>query len=188
MVLADMKGMPFLPILPPNFISSASHCFLKNTALPSPQGDWRSLADRRSLTCLHFPQAKVCTAVIFPNTPFQCDCFHSRCLSATQSLCVVSIFLNVLCQNTPSTGMARARERMLQPPCSAARLFCILSLRGQRILFQSHRGQIHTYASTLSSYLALSLPVSFRHSCLPWCPNYPQRDRKVRFVLFVFIF
>lgn len=132
--------------------------------------------------CLHFPQAKVCAHVIFPGTPFQCDCSHSWCL------CVVCIFLNVLCQNTPSTDVARARGRMiLQPPCSAAQLHCILSLRGQRVPFQSHCGQIYTYPSTLSSYLVLSLPLSFRHSCLPQCPNYPQRDRRVRFVLFAFI-
>lgn len=103
------------------------------------------------------------------------------------SLCVVSIFLSVLCQNTPSTAMARARGRVvLQPPCSAAQPLCILSLRGQRVLFQSHCGQIYTHPSTLSSYLVLSLPVSFRHSCLPQCPNCPQRDSKVRFVLVLY--
>lgn len=56
------------------------------------------------------------------------------------SLCVVSIFLAMVRPKVPSTDMTRARA-VLWSCRSAAQRLCIHSLRGQRVLFQSHRGQ-----------------------------------------------
>lgn len=182
MVLAGLKGMPSHPILLPNFITFASHWFFKNTALPSQQEDWRSLADRRHLlhastflklksVHLSFSQAHLSSVTVFSADVSPCGQHLSKCM----------------CLNTPSIDTARARGRVvLQPPCSAAQLLCIRSLRGQRVLFQSHCGQI--YISQYSVILPCPLTSRFLPAQLPpMVPKLPQREGKVRFVWFGFI-
>lgn len=162
MVLAGLKGMLFLLILLPNVITSASHCFFKNTALPSQQGDWRSLADRRHLLPA-FTFLKLKSALL--------SFFQVHLCIVTVSIADVSLcgqHLSKFCPKTPSTDLARPRGRVvLQPPCSAAQLLWILSLRGQRILFQSHRGQIYIYIIQYFVILPCPLTSHFLPAQLP---------------------